>query len=104
MINYQKAAGEAINRVKQDLATKEIEQRLKHEIELQKMNETLITTRPETETGENLENRSNSNNRKILRTRNGQELVLECRGKRFITGAREVETTQESCRQSWDSD
>ena len=104
MINYQKAAGEAINRVKQDLATKEIEQRLKHEIELQKMNETLITTRPETETGENLENRSNSNNRKILRTRNGQELVLECRGKRFINGAREVETTQESCRQSWDSD
>ena len=61
MINYQKAAGEAINRVKQDLATKEIEQRLKHEIEVQKMNDTLITTRPETETGENLENRSNFN-------------------------------------------
>ena len=31
-INYEKAAAEAINKVKQDLATKEIEQRLKHEI------------------------------------------------------------------------
>ena len=28
-INYEKAAAEAINRVKQDLATKEIEKRLK---------------------------------------------------------------------------
>ena len=32
-INYEKAAEEAINKVKQDLATKEIEQRLKQEIE-----------------------------------------------------------------------
>ena len=32
-INYEKAAAEAINRVKQDLAIKEIEQRLKQEIE-----------------------------------------------------------------------
>ena len=40
-INYEKAAAEAINKVKQDLATKEIEQRLKQEIEKQKSNETL---------------------------------------------------------------
>ena len=39
-INYEKEAAEAINKVKQDLATKEIEQRLKHEIERQKLNET----------------------------------------------------------------
>ena len=31
VINYEKAAADAINRSKQDLATKEIEQRLKHE-------------------------------------------------------------------------
>ena len=40
-INYEKAAAEAINKVKQGLATKEIEQRLKQEIERQKLNETL---------------------------------------------------------------
>ena len=31
-INYEKAAAEAINKVKQDLATKEIEQRLRQEL------------------------------------------------------------------------
>ena len=40
-INYEKAAAKAINKVKQDLAAKEIEQRLKQEIERQKMNEAL---------------------------------------------------------------
>ena len=40
-INYEKAASEAINKVKQDLATKEIEKRPKQEIEKQKMNEAL---------------------------------------------------------------
>ena len=40
-INYEKAAAEAINKVKQDLAAKEIEQRLKQEIERQKLNEAL---------------------------------------------------------------
>ena len=48
MINYEKAAAEAINRVKQDLATKEIEHRSQHEKEKQNMNEALLTTRPET--------------------------------------------------------
>ena len=37
-INYEKAAAEAINRVKQDLATKEIEQRLRQEVEKQRLN------------------------------------------------------------------
>ena len=66
VINYQKAAAEAINRVKQDLSTKEIEQRLKHKIERQKMNETLLTTRPEKEAGKNLVNRSNCNTLKMV--------------------------------------
>ena len=47
------------NKVKQDLATKEIERQLKQEIERQKMNETLSMTRPEPETGENLTGGSN---------------------------------------------
>ena len=48
-INYEKAAAEAINKVKQDLAAKEIEQRLKQEIEIQKFNEALgcSQTKPE---------------------------------------------------------
>ena len=50
-INYEKAAADAINKVKQDLATKEIEQRLKQEIEKQRLNETLCMTRPVPETG-----------------------------------------------------
>ena len=45
-INYEKAAAEAINKVKQDLATNEIEQRLKQEIERQKLNETLCMSMP----------------------------------------------------------
>ena len=40
-MNYEKAAAEAINKVKQDLAAKEKEQRLKQEIERQKLNEAL---------------------------------------------------------------
>ena len=52
-INYEGAAAEAINKVKQDLATKEIEQRLKQEIERQKLNETLsgLVPKPEAEVG-----------------------------------------------------
>ena len=60
-INNEKAAAEAINKVKQDLATKEIEQRLKQEIERQRFNETLCMTRPEPETGENSVSRGNCN-------------------------------------------
>ena len=45
-INYEKAATEAIAKVKQDLAAKEIEQRLKLEIERQNFNEALIGSNP----------------------------------------------------------
>ena len=45
-INYEKAASEAINTVKHDLATKEIEQRLKQEIDRQRLNETLSCSVP----------------------------------------------------------
>ena len=45
-IIYEKAAAEAINKVKQDLATKEIEPRLKQEIERQKLNESLSMSIP----------------------------------------------------------
>ena len=52
-INYERAAAEAMTKVKQDLATKEIEQRLKREIERQKLNETLsgFVPKPEAEVG-----------------------------------------------------
>ena len=52
-INYEKAAAEFFNKVKQDLATKKIEQRLKQEIERLKLNETLIRSvpMPEAEVG-----------------------------------------------------
>ena len=55
-INYEKAAAEAINKVKQDLAIKEIEQRLKQEIEKQRFSETLCKTKPVSEAGENAMN------------------------------------------------
>ena len=45
-INYEKAASEVINKVKQDLATKDIEQRLKQEIDRQRLNETLSCSLP----------------------------------------------------------
>ena len=45
-INYEKRAAKAINKVKQDLAAKEIEQRLKQEIERQKLSETLSISIP----------------------------------------------------------
>ena len=45
--------------MKQNLATKEIEQRLKQEIERQQRNETLSAARLETETGDNLTVRNN---------------------------------------------
>ena len=45
-INFERAAADAINKRKQDLATKEIEQRLKQEIEKQNLNETLSWSVP----------------------------------------------------------
>ena len=52
--------------MKQDLATKEIEQRLKQEIKEQRLNETLCMTRPEPETGENSMSRSTCNTLKMV--------------------------------------
>ena len=51
--NYERAAAEAISKVKQNLATREIEQRLKQEIEKQNLNETLsgLVPKPEAEVG-----------------------------------------------------
>ena len=80
-INYEQAAAEAINKVKQDLATKEVEQRLKREIEKQRLNETLCMTKPEPETRENSMSRSNCNTSKILTrkpfgiTKNGARIM-----------------------------
>ena len=82
VMNYEKAVAEAINRVKQDLATKEIEQRLKHEIERQKMNETLLTTRPEKEAGENLVNRTNCITLKMV---TGKPFVITKIGARIMS-------------------
>ena len=45
-IDYEKAASEATNKVKMDPATKEIEQRLKQEIDKQRLNETLSCSVP----------------------------------------------------------
>ena len=52
--------------MKQDLATKEIEQRLKQEIEKQRLNETLYKTRPVSEAGENSMNSDNCNTVKLV--------------------------------------
>ena len=48
-INYEKAAALAIKKVKQDLATKEIEQRLRQGIGRQKLNETLCRIIPQSQ-------------------------------------------------------
>ena len=49
-INYEKAASEAINKVKQHIATKEIEQRLKQEIDRQRLNVTRNLSEPSDQT------------------------------------------------------
>ena len=91
MIKYEKAAAEAINRVKRDLATKEIGQRLKHQIERQKMDETLSTTRPEPETGEKLVNRSNCKTLEMVTGKPFGITKIEARIKSLITeGGHEV--------------
>ena len=64
-INYQKAATDAINKVKQDLATKDIGQKLKQEIEKQQKKETLSAVRLEPETGDSLIIKSNCNSLKM---------------------------------------
>ena len=65
-INYEKAAAEVLNKVKQDLPTKEIEQGLKQELERQQRNETISMVRPEPETRDNPTVRSNCNTLKMV--------------------------------------
>ena len=65
-INYEKAAAEAINKIKQDLATKKIEQRHKQEIERQKLNETLCRTMPVPEAEEGTTKSGNCNTLKMV--------------------------------------
>ena len=65
-INYEKAAAEAINKVKQDLATKEIEQRLKQEIERQKLNDALSRSVPMPEAGVGATKNGNCNTIKMV--------------------------------------
>ena len=65
-INYQKTAAEAINKVKQDLATKEIEQQLRQQIERQKLNETLCRTIPVPEATESAIKGGNCNTLKMV--------------------------------------
>ena len=60
-INYEKAAAEAINKVKQDLTTKEIERRLRQEIEKQRLNENFCRTIPVPEATESATNGGNCN-------------------------------------------
>ena len=62
----EKAAAEAINKVQQDLAKKEIEKRLMQETESQKMNETFCITIPVPEAAESARNGVNCNTRKMV--------------------------------------
>ena len=81
-INYEKAAAEVINKVKQDLATKEIEQRLKQEIERQKLNETLSLSipMPESEVGA-----TKSGNCNTLKTVTGKPFGITKIGARIMS-------------------
>ena len=63
--NYQNAAAVAINKVKQNLATKEIEQRLKQEIDKQQRYEILSAATAEPEIRDNLKIRGNCNTLKM---------------------------------------
>ena len=65
-LNYEKAAAEAINKVKQDLSTKDIQQRLKQEIEKQKLNETLCRPVPVPEAEMGATRSGNCNTRKMM--------------------------------------
>ena len=65
-IDYEKAAAEAINKVKQDLAAKEIEQRLKQEIQRQKMNEALSCSQTIPEAAEESTKNGNCNRVKMV--------------------------------------
>ena len=65
-IDYEKAAAEAINKVKQDLAAKKIEQRLKQEIQRQRMNEALSCSQTIPEAAERSTKNGNCNTVKMV--------------------------------------
>ena len=81
-INYEREAAEAINKVKEDLATKEIEQRLKQEIERQKLNETLsgLVPKPEAEVGA-----TKSGNCNTLKMLTGNQFGITKIGARIVS-------------------
>ena len=81
-IIYEKAASEAINRVKQDLATKEIDQRLKQEIERQKLNETLGCSVPVPEA---VAGSTKSGNCKTLKMMTGKPFGITKIGARIMS-------------------
>ena len=67
-------AADAINKVKQDLATKEIEQRLKQE-KKQQRNKIVSAARAELEISDNLKIKGNCNTLKSIITVGGHEVV-----------------------------
>ena len=87
VVNYQREL--------QDLATREIEQSLKQEIEKQKRNETLSMTGPEPETGDNMTGRSNCNTLKMVTTKPFAITKIGARIMSIITvGSHEVTRNQ----------
>ena len=90
-INYEKAAAEAINKVKQELATKEIEQRLKQEIERQKLNRTLCRPMPVPEAEMGATRSGNCNTLKLVTGKPFGITKIRARIKSIITvGGHEV--------------
>ena len=81
-MNYEKAAAEAINKVKQDLAAKEKEQRLKQEIERQKFNETLGCSKS---TPEAVAGSTKSGNCNILKMVTGKPFGITKIGARIMS-------------------
>ena len=81
-INYEKAATEAINKVKQDLAAKEIEQRLKQEIERQNFNEALAGMKP---TPEAVSGSTKSGNCNTLKMVTGKPFGISKIGARIMS-------------------
>ena len=81
-INYEKAAAEAINKVKHDLATKDIDQRLKQEIRNQKLNETLGWSVPVPEA---VAGSTNSGNCKTLKMVTGKPFGITIIGARIMS-------------------
>ena len=75
-------AAEAINKVKEFLGTKEIERRLKQEIERQQKNETLSAAALEPEASDNLKVRSNCN---TLKMRTGKPFGITKIGARIMS-------------------